>query len=107
MPLLIHNGLVPSYALIMWLGLLVCVLFAMRLLPFLSCDERAAINHVDSAAGGGSFCCSSAGACFRAKGRGSSRSWLPSRRCCVARAGESDSCNFRPMRPAVAGAAAV
>ena len=33
-PMWLHNGLVPSYALIMWLGLLVCVLFAMRLLPY-------------------------------------------------------------------------
>jgi NADH-quinone oxidoreductase subunit L len=33
-PLWMHNGLVPSYALIMWLGLLACVLFAMRMLPF-------------------------------------------------------------------------
>jgi NADH-quinone oxidoreductase subunit L len=33
-PLWMHNGLVPSYALIMWLGLLVCVLFAMRMLPY-------------------------------------------------------------------------
>ncbi len=33
-PLWMHNGLVPSYALIMWLGLLACVLFAMRLLPY-------------------------------------------------------------------------
>src|SRR6185503_21296780 len=32
-PLWMHNGLVPSYALIMWLGLLACVLFAMRMLP--------------------------------------------------------------------------
>ena len=31
-PLRLHNGLVPSYALIMWIGLLACVLFAMRLL---------------------------------------------------------------------------
>ena len=35
MPLWMHNGLVPSYALMMWLGLLVCVLFAMRMLPYL------------------------------------------------------------------------
>ncbi len=33
-PKWMQNGLVPSYALIMWLGLLVCVLFAMRLLPY-------------------------------------------------------------------------
>jgi NADH-quinone oxidoreductase subunit L len=33
-PLWMHNGLVPSYALIMWLGLLACVLFAMRMLPY-------------------------------------------------------------------------
>jgi NADH-quinone oxidoreductase subunit L len=34
MPRLMHNGLVPSYAMIMWLGLLACVLMAMRLLPY-------------------------------------------------------------------------
>jgi NADH-quinone oxidoreductase subunit L len=33
-PLWMHNGLVPSYALIMWLGLLACVLFAMRIFPY-------------------------------------------------------------------------
>ncbi len=33
-PLWMHNGLVPSYAMIMWLGLLMSVLFAMRVLPF-------------------------------------------------------------------------
>jgi NADH-quinone oxidoreductase subunit L len=33
-PLWMHNGLVPSYAMIMWLGLLACVLFAMGMLPF-------------------------------------------------------------------------
>ena len=33
-PRWLHNGLVPSYALVMWIGLLVCVLFAMRLLPY-------------------------------------------------------------------------
>jgi NADH-quinone oxidoreductase subunit L len=33
-PLWMHNGLVPSYAVIMWLGLLACMLFAMRMLPF-------------------------------------------------------------------------
>jgi len=33
-PLWMHNGLVPSYAMIMWLGLLACMLFAMRMLPF-------------------------------------------------------------------------
>jgi NADH-quinone oxidoreductase subunit L len=33
-PLWMHNGLVPSYALIMWIGLLACVLFAMRVLPY-------------------------------------------------------------------------
>ncbi len=33
-PLWMHNGLVPSYAMIMWLGLLMSVLFAMRMLPF-------------------------------------------------------------------------
>jgi NADH-quinone oxidoreductase subunit L len=32
-PLWMHNGLVPSYAMIMWLGVLACVLFAMRMLP--------------------------------------------------------------------------
>ena len=35
-PLWLHNGRVPSYALVMWAGLLVCVLFAMRLLLFRS-----------------------------------------------------------------------
>jgi NADH-quinone oxidoreductase subunit L len=33
-PLWMHNGLVPSYALIMWLGLLGCAMFAMRMLSF-------------------------------------------------------------------------
>ncbi len=33
-PRWLHNGLVPSYAMIMWLGLLACVLVAMRLLPY-------------------------------------------------------------------------
>jgi NADH-quinone oxidoreductase subunit L len=33
-PLWMHNGLVPSYALIMWIGVLACVLFAMRVLPY-------------------------------------------------------------------------
>ena len=33
-PLWMHNGLVPSYALIMWIGLLACLLFAMRALPY-------------------------------------------------------------------------
>jgi NADH-quinone oxidoreductase subunit L len=33
-PLRMHNGLVPSYALIMWLGLLTCVLFALRVLYY-------------------------------------------------------------------------
>jgi NADH-quinone oxidoreductase subunit L len=33
-PLWIHNGLVPSYALIMWLGVLIYLLFAMRLVPY-------------------------------------------------------------------------
>ena len=33
-PLWMHNGLVPSYAVIMWLGVLMSVLFAMRILPF-------------------------------------------------------------------------
>ena len=33
-PRWLHNGLVPSYAMIMWLGVLGCVLIAMRLLPY-------------------------------------------------------------------------
>jgi NADH:ubiquinone oxidoreductase subunit 5 (subunit L)/multisubunit Na+/H+ antiporter MnhA subunit len=33
-PLWMHNGLVPSYALIMWLGLLACLLFALRMIPY-------------------------------------------------------------------------
>jgi NADH-quinone oxidoreductase subunit L len=33
-PLWFHSGRLPSYALVMWSGLLVCVLFAMRLLPY-------------------------------------------------------------------------
>jgi NADH-quinone oxidoreductase subunit L len=33
-PLFVHNGLVPSYALIMWIGLLMCVLFAMKVFPY-------------------------------------------------------------------------
>jgi len=33
-PLWLHNGLVPSYALVMWIGLLACIVFAMRLLPY-------------------------------------------------------------------------
>jgi NADH-quinone oxidoreductase subunit L len=32
-PLVFHNGLVPSYALVMWTGLIVCVLFVLQLLP--------------------------------------------------------------------------
>jgi NADH:ubiquinone oxidoreductase subunit 5 (subunit L)/multisubunit Na+/H+ antiporter MnhA subunit len=32
-PRVFHNGLVPSYALVMWLGAVVCMLFALRLLP--------------------------------------------------------------------------
>jgi NADH-quinone oxidoreductase subunit L len=32
-PLVFHNGVVPSYALVMWTGLIVCVLFALGLLP--------------------------------------------------------------------------
>jgi NADH-quinone oxidoreductase subunit L len=32
-PRIFHNGLVPSYALVMWIGALVCLLFALRLLP--------------------------------------------------------------------------
>jgi NADH-quinone oxidoreductase subunit L len=30
MPRTLHNGLVPSYALVMWTGLILCVLFALR-----------------------------------------------------------------------------
>jgi NADH-quinone oxidoreductase subunit L len=30
-PRVLHNGLVPSYALVMWTGLILCVLFALRL----------------------------------------------------------------------------
>jgi NADH-quinone oxidoreductase subunit L len=33
MPRWLHNGLVPSYALVMWAGLIVCVWFALRMLP--------------------------------------------------------------------------
>jgi NADH-quinone oxidoreductase subunit L len=33
-PMWLQNGRVPSYALVMWAGLLVCMLFAMRLLVF-------------------------------------------------------------------------
>jgi NADH-quinone oxidoreductase subunit L len=29
-PRTLHNGLVPSYALVMWTGLILCVLFALR-----------------------------------------------------------------------------
>jgi len=32
-PRVFHNGLVPSYALVMWLGAVVCMLFALRILP--------------------------------------------------------------------------
>jgi NADH-quinone oxidoreductase subunit L len=32
-PMVFHNGLVPSYALVMWTGLIVCVLVALGLLP--------------------------------------------------------------------------
>jgi NADH-quinone oxidoreductase subunit L len=32
-PKVFHNGLVPSYALVMWIGALVCMIFALRLLP--------------------------------------------------------------------------
>jgi NADH-quinone oxidoreductase subunit L len=32
-PRVFHNGLVPSYALVMWIGALVCMLFALRLFP--------------------------------------------------------------------------
>jgi NADH-quinone oxidoreductase subunit L len=32
-PLVFHNGLVPSYAMVMWTGLIVCVLLALGLLP--------------------------------------------------------------------------
>ncbi|MEX0614098.1 MAG: NADH-quinone oxidoreductase subunit L, partial [Pirellulales bacterium] len=32
-PHVLHNGLVPAYALVMWTGLIVCMLFALRLLP--------------------------------------------------------------------------
>ena len=32
-PRVFHNGLVPSYALVMWLGAVVCLLFALRILP--------------------------------------------------------------------------
>jgi NADH-quinone oxidoreductase subunit L len=33
-PMWFQNGRLPSYALVMWAGLLVCLLFAMRILPF-------------------------------------------------------------------------
>jgi NADH-quinone oxidoreductase subunit L len=33
MPRWLHNGLVPSYALVMWAGLIVCVWVALRMLP--------------------------------------------------------------------------
>jgi NADH-quinone oxidoreductase subunit L len=32
-PRILHNGLVPNYALVMWVGAVVCMLFALRLLP--------------------------------------------------------------------------
>jgi NADH-quinone oxidoreductase subunit L len=32
-PSVFHNGLVPAYALVMWTGLIVCMLFALRVLP--------------------------------------------------------------------------
>jgi NADH-quinone oxidoreductase subunit L len=32
-PRVFHNGLIPSYALVMWIGALVCMLFALRILP--------------------------------------------------------------------------
>jgi NADH-quinone oxidoreductase subunit L len=33
-PMWVQNGRLPGYALVMWLGLLVCVLFAMKILPY-------------------------------------------------------------------------
>ena len=30
-PRLLHNGLVPSYALMMWTGVVLCMLFALRM----------------------------------------------------------------------------
>jgi NADH-quinone oxidoreductase subunit L len=32
-PRVFHNGLVPSYALVMWIGALICMMFALRLFP--------------------------------------------------------------------------
>jgi NADH-quinone oxidoreductase subunit L len=32
-PRVFHNGLVPSYALVMWIGAVICMMFALRLLP--------------------------------------------------------------------------
>jgi NADH-quinone oxidoreductase subunit L len=32
-PLVFHNGLVPAYALVMWTGLIVCMLLALQVLP--------------------------------------------------------------------------
>jgi hypothetical protein len=32
-PMVFHNGLVPSYAVVMWTGLIVFVLFALGVLP--------------------------------------------------------------------------
>jgi NADH-quinone oxidoreductase subunit L len=32
-PRIFHNGLVPSYALVMWIGAVVCIVFALKLLP--------------------------------------------------------------------------
>jgi NADH-quinone oxidoreductase subunit L len=33
LPRVFHHGLVPTYALVMWIGVVVCTLFALRLLP--------------------------------------------------------------------------
>jgi NADH-quinone oxidoreductase subunit L len=33
-PMWLQNGRVPGYALVMWVGLLVCILFAMKFLPY-------------------------------------------------------------------------
>jgi NADH-quinone oxidoreductase subunit L len=32
-PRVFHHGLAPTYALVMWIGVVVCTLFALRLLP--------------------------------------------------------------------------
>jgi NADH-quinone oxidoreductase subunit L len=32
-PRVFHNGLVPSYALLMWTGVLLCMLFALQIVP--------------------------------------------------------------------------